>query len=154
MPQPVAEPFALMVAGDAAAAAASWDAIGNPFWAALARAASDDPDDLRAATTGLEALGATATHAAVVRDLRRRRTPVPRGPRAGSRANPAGLTEREMEVLLALAEGLSNAEIAARFVLSEKTVAHHVSAVLRKLQEPSRSRAVATARRTGLIDPS
>ena len=153
VPQPVAEPFALMVAGDAAAAAASWDAIGNPFWAALARAASDDPDDLRAATTGFEALGATATHAAVVRDLRRRRTPVPRGPRAGSRANPAGLTEREMEVLLALAEGLSNAEIAARFVLSEKTVAHHVSAVLRKLQEPSRSRAVATAQRTGLIGP-
>ena len=152
-PQPVAEPFALMVAGDAAAAAVSWDAIGNPFWAALARAASDDPDDLRAATTGFEALGATATHAAVVRDLRRRRTPVPRGPRAGSRANPAGLTEREMEVLLALAEGLSNAEIAARFVLSEKTVAHHVSAVLRKLQEPSRSRAVATAQRTGLIGP-
>jgi len=151
--QPVAEPFALMVAGDAAAAAAAWDAIGNPFWAALARAASGDPDDLRAATTGLEALGATATHAAVVRDLRRRRTPVPRGPRAGSRANPAGLTEREMEVLLALAEGLSNAEIAARFVLSEKTVAHHVSAVLRKLQEPSRSRAVATAQRTGLIGP-
>ena len=152
--QPVAESFALMVAGDAAAAAASWDAIGNPFWAALARAASDDPDDLRAATTGLEALGATATHAAVVRDLRRRRTPVPRGPRAGSRANPAGLTEREMEVLLALAEGLSNAELAARFVLSEKTVAHHVSAVLRKLQEPSRSRAVASARRKGLIDPA
>ena len=70
-------------------------------------------------------------------------SPVPRGPRAGSRANPAGLTEREMEVLRVLAEGLSNAEIAARFVLSEKTVAHHVSAVLRKLQEPSRSRAVA-----------
>lgn len=153
VPKPVAEPFALMVAGDAAAAAASWEAVGNPFWAALARAASDDPDDLRAATTGLEALGATATHAAVVRDLRRRRTPVPRGPRAGSRTNPAGLTEREMEVLLTLAEGLSNAEIAARFVLSEKTVAHHVSAVLRKLQEPSRSRAVATARRTGLIGP-
>ncbi len=152
-PQPVAEPFALMVAGDAAAAAASWDAIGNPFWAALARAASDDPADVRAATTGFEALGATATHAAVVRDLRRRRSPVPRGPRAGSRANPAGLTEREMEVLLALAEGLSNAEIAARFVLSEKTVAHHVSAVLRKLREPSRSRAVATAQRTGLIGP-
>ena len=104
-PQPVAEPFALMVAGDAAAAAASWDAIGNPFWAALARAASDDPDDLRAATTGFEALGATATHAAVVRDLRRRRTPVPRGPRAASRANPAGLTEREMEVLLRARRG-------------------------------------------------
>ena len=92
-----------------------------------------------------------ATHAAVSA-LRRRRSPVPADP-ARAVANPAGPTEREMEVLLVLAEGLSNAEIAARFVLSEKTVAHHVSAVLRKLQEPSRSRAVATARRTGLIDP-
>jgi hypothetical protein len=35
--------------------------------------------------------------------------PVPRGPRANSRAGPAGLTEREMKILLALAEGLSNA---------------------------------------------
>ena len=81
-----------------------------------------------------------------------RGTGVPRGPRPTSRANPAGLTEREMEVLYALSEGLSNAQIAGRFVLSEKTVAHHVSAVLRKLQEPSRSRAVATARQMGLID--
>jgi DNA-binding NarL/FixJ family response regulator len=56
-----------------------------------------------------------------------------------------------MEILLALAEGLSNAEIAAHFVLSEKTVGHHVSAVLRKLQEPSRSRAVAAARQAGII---
>ena len=151
--QPVADPFALMLAGDAAGAAASWEAIGNPFWAALARAGSGEPADLRAAASALEALGATATNAAIARDLRRSRTPVPRGPRAASRANPAGLTDREMEVLHALAEGLSNAELAAHFVLSEKTVAHHVSAVLRKLQEPSRSRAVATARRMGLIDP-
>lgn len=151
-PRPVAEPFALMVAGEARAAAAAWERIGNPFWTALARAGSDEPDDLRAATMGLEVLGATATQAAVMRDLRRRGTPVPRGPRQTSRANPAGLTEREMEVLGALAEGLSNAQIAGRFVLSEKTVAHHVSAVLRKLQEPSRSRAVATARQKGLIE--
>ena len=60
-PRPAAEPFALMVAGDARAAAKAWDAIGNPFWTALARAGSDDPADLRAAVIGLEALGATAT---------------------------------------------------------------------------------------------
>ena len=88
------------------------------------------------------------------RDLRRRGISVPRGLRAVNRTNPAGLTEREMEVLHALAEGLSNAQIAGRFFLSEKTVAHHVSAVLRKLQEPSRSRAVSAARQRGLIDPA
>ena len=86
--QPVADPFALMLAGDAAGAAASWEAIGNPFWAALARAGSGEAADLRAAASALEALGATATNAAIARDLRRRRTPVPRGPRAASRANP------------------------------------------------------------------
>ena len=55
------------------------------------------------------------------------------------------------EILLALADGLSNAEIADRFVLSEKTVGHHVSAVLRKLGEPNRSRAVTAARRRGIL---
>ena len=50
-PRPVAEPFALMLAGDARAAAAAWDAIGSPFWAALARSASDDPADLLAAAS-------------------------------------------------------------------------------------------------------
>jgi DNA-binding NarL/FixJ family response regulator len=49
---------------------------------------------------------------------------VPRGPQAATRANPAGLTERQVEILRLLAEGLTNAEIAARLV---------VSAVLQKL---------------------
>jgi DNA-binding CsgD family transcriptional regulator len=78
---------------------------------------------------------------------------VPRGPRAARRASPAGLTPRETEVLQLLAEGLSYAEVAGQLFLSEKTVGHHVSAVLRKLGEPTRSRAVATALRLGVIQP-
>jgi DNA-binding NarL/FixJ family response regulator len=147
-----------MLAGRPAEAAAAWTEVGNPFWAALAGAGSGsgsgEPALIREAVGRLEALGAPATRAAITLELRRRGLPVPRGPRAASRANPAGLTEREMEVLVALAEGLSNAEIARRFILSEKTVGHHVSAVLRKLGEPSRSRAVAAARRGGLLDPA
>jgi DNA-binding NarL/FixJ family response regulator len=76
---------------------------------------------------------------------------VPRGPRQASRDNPAGLTPREVEVLGLLAEGLTYAEVAKRLVLSEKTVGHHVSAVLRKLGEPTRSRAVAAAVRLGIV---
>ena len=76
---------------------------------------------------------------------------MPRGPRPASRANPAGLTARELEVLGLLADGMSYAEVAERLILSEKTVGHHVSSMLRKLNEPTRSRAVATALRLGII---
>jgi len=89
----------------------------------------------------------------VLRDRHARGLPVPRGPRAARRASPAGLTAREAEVLQLLAEGLSYAEVAERLFLSEKTVGHHVSAVLRKLGEPTRSRAVARALQLGVIQP-
>jgi DNA-binding NarL/FixJ family response regulator len=50
-----------------------------------------------------------------------------------------------------LADGLSNAELARQLTLSEKTVVHHVSAVLRKLDAPSRSKAVAIAAKLGML---
>jgi len=90
-------------------------------------------------------MGATATVDAVRRDLARQGLPVPRGPRGATRSNAAGLTARELEILAHLVEGLSDAEIASRLTLSERTVGHHVSAVLRKLGVSSRSRAAAAA---------
>ena len=57
--------------------------------------------------------------------------------RARRRA-PPGLTERQVDVLGMLGEGLTNAEIAARLVVSVRTVDHHVSAVLTKLGVPTR----------------
>ncbi|MGZ4312712.1 MAG: response regulator transcription factor, partial [Solirubrobacteraceae bacterium] len=86
--------------------------------------------------------------AIVARALRERGARgVPRGPRPRTRANPAGLTGRELEVLDLLAEGLRNAEIAQRLVVSDKTAEHHVSAVLRKLGVRSRAEAAAAAAR-------
>ena len=68
-------------------------------------------------------------------------TRLPRRPLPRTRANPAGLTDRQLEVLGLLADGLTNAEIADRLVLSVRTVDHHVAAILAKLGVASRREA-------------
>ena len=138
------EPFALMRHDRAREASDAWTAIGRPFWAALALAFGGPAETSEAVATLLR-LDAAASARAVRRDLAQRGLPVPRGPRGAARANTAGLTARELDVLGHLVEGLSDAEIATRLTLSERTVGHHVSAVLRKLGVPSRARAAAAA---------
>jgi NarL family two-component system response regulator LiaR len=66
-------------------------------------------------------------------------------------ASFAHLSEREREVLHLIAEGLSNAEIATRLVLSEKTVKSHVRNILGKLQLADRTQAAVFAWRQGLM---
>jgi two-component system, NarL family, response regulator LiaR len=65
-------------------------------------------------------------------------------------SEPDQLTTREMEVLKLIADGLSNALIAARLSISEKTVKNHVSHVLEKLQLSDRTQAAVYAWREGL----
>ena len=74
-------------------------------------------------------------------------TRLPRLAQPGTRANPAGLTGRQLEILRLVATGLSNAEIAQRLVVSPRTVDHHVSAVLAKLGVPTRREAAIWAAR-------
>src|SRR6478735_11790537 len=82
------------------------------------------------------------------------------GQQAGSPARPArdplleDLTPRENEMLEAMAEGLSNAEIAHRYFLSEATVKTHVRRILTKLHLRDRVQAVVYAYETGLVVPS
>jgi DNA-binding NarL/FixJ family response regulator len=70
-------------------------------------------------------------------------------PIAPSEAFPE-LTAREAEILDLIAQGCSNAEIARRLYLSQKTVRNHVSHVFLKLQVPDRARAIVRARQAGL----
>jgi DNA-binding NarL/FixJ family response regulator len=79
---------------------------------------------------------------------------VPQGPRETTRANPAGLTGRQVEVLKLLVEGLTNAEIAERLVVSPRTVEHHVAAVLTKLGATTRREAVRRAAELRLVTRS
>ena len=149
-----AEPYALEIAGHWAAAAEAWERIGSPYERALALASAADEDALRIALSELQRLGANATVAIVARRLRERGVRgVPRGPRARTRENPAGLTARELEVVALLAHGLRNTEIAARLTVSQKTVDHHVSAILSKLDVRTRGEAAAEAVRLGLTGP-
>lgn len=152
IPRHAAKPYALEMAGDWAGAAESWDEIGCPYEAALARAGADDTRVLLRSLAELQQLGARPAAAIVGRRLRERGVrDVPRGPRPSTRGNPAGLTAREAEVLRLVAEGLRNVDIAQRLVLSPRTVDHHVSAILRKLEVATRGEAVAAARRLGII---
>lgn len=61
------------------------------------------------------------------------------------------LTEREREVLAAMAEGLTNSQIASKLFVSDSTVKSHVSSVLRKLGASSRTEAVSVALRDKLV---
>src|SRR5262249_40131551 len=77
---------------------------------------------------------------------------IPRGARSTTRANPAGLTTRELDVLRLIAQGLRNSDIADQLVLSSKTVDHHVSSVLAKLGVTGRADAAREAVRLGVQD--
>lgn len=132
-------------------AADIWTDRRAPYLAALALLDGDN-DALYRALTTLEALGATVA-AAHVKDLIRKRSGrlATRGPRASTQANAAGLTTREMDVLRLIDEGRSNAEIGARLFVSAKTVDHHISSILAKLNAKSRGQAAAEGRRLGLL---
>ena len=139
-------PYALLFAGRWADAAAAWQERGEPYEQADALAEADDPALLLTALEIVDALGALPLASRIRERLRgfgvRR---IPRGPVEATRTNPAGLTNRQVEVLHLVAEGLTNAEIAERLVLSVRTVDHHVSAILQKLGVDSRQAAAQRA---------
>ena len=152
VPDNAGEPWSLQLAADWRAAAAAWRTRERPYEAALALSEADDEAALRESLDEAQRLGAGPLARVVARRLRERGArAVPRGPRRSTTANAGQLTSRELDVLALVAEGLRNAEVAERLVVSRRTVDHHVSAILRKLGAGSRGEAVAVAQRLGLL---
>ena len=132
-------PHALELNGEHDAAARWWHDRGCPFEEAVALTRASRPGHLAAALALVTSIGAEQAAARVRRAMRDAgERVVPRGARPATRAHPQGLTPREAEVLGLLHEGLSNAAIARRLFISERTVHHHVTAVLAKLGMSSR----------------
>src|SRR5690606_5972128 len=136
----------------AAGASRAWEALGCPYEAARAALSSDDREPLQRAKATFERLGAGPALALTEARMRSLGYRVPRGPAPSTRANPANLTKREAQVLALLAQGLTNQEIADKLFRSVRTVDHHVSSVLGKLEVSNRVEAARVADRLGLID--
>jgi DNA-binding CsgD family transcriptional regulator/tetratricopeptide (TPR) repeat protein len=141
----------LLIDGHWQSAATLWAERGLPYERALALIHGDSAAQHEALAI-LDRLGAKASLARCRQMLAERGVQrIPRGPRASTRANPVGLTNREMQVLVLLDQGLANHEISHRLSRSAKTIEHHVAAVLAKLGAATRKEAPRIARERGLL---
>ncbi len=141
-----AAPRAAELRGDPLAAAEEWSRLGLPYEAALALmqvgGAGAGAALISAVVDVRGDRGARRRHAGAPDGAppRRRRPAAEGAPRAlhSARGHPLGLTQRELEILGLIAEGIGNREIARRLVRSPRTVEHHVSALLGKLNAANR----------------
>ncbi len=148
----LAAPHQRLLDGDRAGAARLWADLGCPYEAALALLGSADEASLRQALWAFIDLGASAAVRFTRQKMRRLAIrSIPAGPRRSTRKHPLGLTRREREVLELICARYTNAEIAQKLFIAVKTVDHHVSAVLAKLDTPTRRAAATRAAKLGLI---
>ncbi|MEZ5193677.1 MAG: LuxR C-terminal-related transcriptional regulator [Nocardioides sp.] len=127
------EPYTMLRVGRWREAHQIWQAAGFRYEAAVALSRSDEVDDELRSLADLDDLGAEPMARAVRASLRLRGIAgVPRGPQPSTKDHPLGLTARQSEVARLVAQGMTNAEIAAHLVVSVRTVDSHVAAVLAK----------------------
>ena len=132
-------------------AANLWEQLGCRYEQALALFEGSDKEK-RKAIEIVDKLGANAVFEKMKFEMRASGIrSIPRGIRKTTRSNPANLTERELDVLQLLKEGLQNKEIADRLFISPKTVDHHISAIFFKLDVNSRTKAVQEAIQLDII---
>jgi len=149
-PSWIARPFALQIAGDWRGAAEEWEQRGCPYEQGMALMDGDEAAQLKALET-FESLGARPIIEKLKQQMYTQGIRVPRGPRPATRENPFGLTARELEVLAYLVEGLTNNAIAKKLTLSTRTVEHHITSILQKMNVRSRNEAVALTIKTNSI---
>jgi DNA-binding CsgD family transcriptional regulator/tetratricopeptide (TPR) repeat protein len=142
---PDAPPYRAMVDRHWLRAAYDFGEVGWTYDRALMLSLIDEEEPLTEALEIARGLGAGPLTRRVSEGMRDLGLRIPQGPRDATRANPAGLTPRQLEVLGLLVEGLTNAEIADRLVVSPRTAEHHVAAVLTKLGATTRREAARRA---------
>jgi DNA-binding CsgD family transcriptional regulator len=149
----IAPMFAAELAGDIEAAAAHWAALGCRYERALALV-HGDAAQIECALREFEALGAEPAAEIARQRLRAHGVRgIRRGPQPRTRADPCGLTARERQVYALLQQALSNAEIARRLHRSERTIEHHVAAVLAKLGVGGRQALLKRSREEEAAEP-
>jgi DNA-binding CsgD family transcriptional regulator/tetratricopeptide (TPR) repeat protein len=142
----VAAPRKFELDGEFEAAGQRWLELGLPCEAALSFMQGTGVQAARlivdavALLDGIGAapLAAIARHKAAERGFAISPAKQKRGPYKAARAHPLGLTGRELEILGMIAQGMGNGDIARRLVRSQRTVEHHVSALLGKMNAQNR----------------
>ena len=130
---------------------ASWEELSCPYEQALSLFDGNE-DNKRKALSIIQQLGADAVSEKLKMEMRSSGIKkIPRGIRESTKINPAQLTNRELDVLQLLKNGTHNKEIAVTLFISPKTVDHHISSILFKLDVSSRAKAVAEAARLGIL---
>ncbi len=148
---PMPPPYQAMHRRDWRAAADAWGEIGWEFERALCLSMLDDEAALTEAIGIARSLGSHPLAKRVGSRMKSLGLAVPRKPRETTQGNPAGLTDRQVEVLRLVAAGLTNPEIADALYVSPRTVDHHVAAVLAKLGVATRREATRIAADLGLV---
>ncbi len=145
------EPYQTEIEGDCALAAKQWLQLGLPYAAAMALMQTTQDQEISEAfvkaqellipmeaNKALNKVRQLATNLGVQNQIPK----VKRGPYKAAKNHPIGLTKREQQVLGLLTKGSSNKEISETLSRSQRTVEHHVSSILTKLNASSRMEAM------------
>ncbi|MGH2563830.1 MAG: helix-turn-helix domain-containing protein [Ginsengibacter sp.] len=132
-------------------AAALWRKSGCTYSEALVLFEGNEEDKKNALLILLK-FGANAVSEKIKMEMRAGGIKkIPRGLRESTKTNPAQLTNRELDIIQLLQKAIHNKEIAETLFISPKTVDHHISSILFKLDVNSRSKAVNEAFRLGIL---